>query len=348
MFVSKLICKSIRRVFSSTCIEVRKRSMLNMSEEKINRQQECKPFRGVFQYISDIHLDLNPFDRYEVKAISPYLVIAGDLGRISTDGDKIDQFFKDNCPNYEKVIYVPGNHEYHVGIDSKKYSKDELTDQLNELENRHTNLHVLNRKTLSLPSLNVTVLGCTLWSHIPYDEQIKTEKRISDFRYTYGRSTTNNLRTIDENNQDHLIDVTWLENEISLVKKVSEESKESCGKILVVTHHAPLIHDVCRKKFLYNPRTREFDRSYWCNYAYSSDQSKIIEQLPNGSTNTYYNNNAWIFGHTHYRTIIEKKCDPLLLEKGKYGSFFWYGSTFLVTNALGGVKKNTYQSLRSI
>jgi hypothetical protein len=78
-----------------------------------------------FQYVSDIHLEFRdkPKKMPKIKSVAPYLILAGDIGRVHCDHHlNILKIFLVYCvERWRKVIYVPGNHEfygvsYEVGI----------------------------------------------------------------------------------------------------------------------------------------------------------------------------------------------------------------------------------------
>lgn len=285
-----------------------------------------KPFGGAIQYISDIHFDRNPFSSYQVipahlknekNPRARILVVAGDLGNAFCP--TLKSFFEENCDNYETVIYVPGNHEYYTdpalkseGFGSLIGSYQDTQHHLRRLEDSFSNLKVLmkNSYDLKLNGEDVKILGCTLWSQIP-DQYTEYMNKFADYQKIMfeGQPLNPNIT-----NRIHSFEKEWLERELREVQKSSNPPK-----VLVVTHHAPLVHKTCHPRYLFDQDGNE-DRLKWKNYAFSSN----LSQLMGGPLV------AWIFGHTHYRVCFQH-----------------HSGTVIAQNHLGFVK-SPYQSIRTL
>jgi len=338
---------NLKRLMSTRGVPNLKRSISTQANQRLP-----KPFGGQIQYISDIHLDYNPFENYVVHPIAPILVIAGDLG--NPYSQSFHRFLKENCKNFDQVIFVPGNHEYFYDIKiineiwnkpaenefdaglKDLYEKNK-TGFINSLRDMNTTIHKLRTLVYQYPNLQVLdrdrydlkltngktvkILGCTLWSEIPSEAIQKIENDVAD----YHRIRKNNAPlSVSYTNMFHRLDSHWLERKL---KKIIDSKSVNSGNsnanannsadddVLIVTHHAPLIYGTCNPFFL------KHDRMSHNNYAYSSDLSNLMSR---------YKIKAWIHGHTHAR----------LWQHSHY--------TLVATNALGKVPRNTYQSLRSI
>lgn len=287
--------------------------------EKIVPNKNLYPFNHQFQVLSDIHLDNNEFKTYQVLPTAPYLIIAGDLA--NPYSLVFWNFMKDNCHNFKRVFFVPGNHEFYDHqseltrtIDSPDYQ--DIGKRLRELELEFPKLTVLmkDRYDLELETGPVSLLGTTLWSHIPEDAWPHLGHRMTDYlkiRYLNRKLTPNDTNLFHQKEKEWLIqELTWL------------KCQEPTRKTLVVTHHAPLIEGTCHPRY-YRDDDGKVDRIKWCNYAFCTDLSHELLRP--------FRPTAWVFGHTHYRCRFQ---DP---ESG----------TVLVNNPLGVVKK-PYQIVRTI
>ena len=235
-----------------------------------------KPFGGKIQYISDIHFDRNKFKNFSFKKDpqAKCLIIAGDLGNPFCS--KFINFLNDQCQKFPHVIFVPGNHEYYR---NQSYNQSEIPkkyqnhtgnyqlvqEQLAQLEQNMDNLNILIKNKVILKSLNLTILGCTLWSHIPMPHHGIFQKQFSDFKKIYFNQT---LITPQIINQIHQEEVTWLSQEI--IKHQKNNHNENQSDLLIVTHHAPLIHGTCDPRFIpINPKNGYLDRCKYKNYSFN-------------------------------------------------------------------------------
>jgi predicted phosphodiesterase len=107
------------------------------------------------QLASDLHLERDP--RFQLQPAAPTLVLAGDVGsyqagsRLSEPDWGLGRF----AQGWDKVLYVPGNHEY----DGQPWP--ETRDRLRESTER-LGLIWLDREVRVLDG--VRFIGCTLWA----------------------------------------------------------------------------------------------------------------------------------------------------------------------------------------
>lgn len=270
-----------------------------------------KPFNGRVQYISDIHLDRNPFDRYPIMpaanddkrmpTVPPeLLVVAGDLG--NPFSQNFIDCLAENCDHFPQVVFVPGNHEYY----HPDHCYQTIQDQLRKIEQKIDNLHILMKDSLTIKFNNdrfgqaetLRILGCTLWSHIPAQYIERFQRGFGDYHRISWKNNAKFTPLIT--NQLHREELDWLTHEI-------KNSDQSC---LVVTHHAPLLKGTCHPKYLGQAKNSDnINRSRWYNYAFSTDLSHLM-----GSHVT-----AWIFGHTHYRVCFQPDQIETVLAQNHLG-----------------------------
>ena len=250
------------------------------------------PFGGKIQYISDIHLDRNSFKRFRVPAKAPILVIAGDLG--NPFANYFNQFFNDNVKNFDKIIFVPGNHEYYFN------NVVQVENQLDSIADNHSDkLVILNNNftTLYLENKVIDIVGSTLWSHIPL-KYAQLYKHKGDFKFikigSESESESDNLLTISGYNSLFEKSLEYISQQIEYSNRLKIAG--STNKLLIVTHHAPLVESTTHSKFTSN-------RIKYHNHGFSTDLSMLFKtNLPD----------AWIFGHTHFGYKEFKKGETVL------------------------------------
>lgn len=115
-----------------------------------------------FQYISDLHLEVGQrYKSFAVPKIAPYLILAGDIGRLRDYGGLLASLAV-QCAQFDRVFLVLGNHEFYGisrenGLQASKSLKVEP-----QLLGK---LSILNRKRVDI-NRRVSILGCTLHSYI--------------------------------------------------------------------------------------------------------------------------------------------------------------------------------------
>lgn len=223
------------------------------------------------QYMSDLHLEaFDLYDSFEIPRVAPILLLAGDVGRLGSY-DKLLRFFQRQCNVFERVLYVLGNHE-HYGLTRQRCL--ELAKQLEEESSLMGRLTLLDRTRVDLDD-GITLLGCTLWSHVPDQSKDVVSTKISDFKGHISGWT------VDDHNCEHERDLSWLQSEIEQLAK--ETPRRS---VVVATHHAPSIPGTSSERD--------------CNNAWSS---AFATELIDGSIQQWEGHQMishWIFGHTHH------------------------------------------------
>jgi len=225
--------------------------------------------------MSDLHLEVGKqYSSFDFPVSAPYLILAGDIGCL-VDYELYLEFLRIQCERYERVFLVLGNHEFYGLSRDEGLRRAEALVKESVLRGR---LSLLNRSRVDLElHPDITILGCTLNSHITPETRSVVAMKVQDFRKINGWS-------IDDHNAEHMKDVEWLKQEVS---RIRNEYLDSGKEILVVTHHAP-----CTQ----NTSSPADTVSAWST-AFSTDL--LQESSLTGVQ-------CWIFGHTHYTTDVMK------------------------------------------
>ena len=164
------------------------------------------------QILSDLHLEYNYRFITESKIIKPVgdvLIIAGDLCPLSEVA--LRQKFIDGIKdNYEKVIIIPGNHEYYFG----EYSMEKNLSFIEEKDN------VVFLNNQSYEYNGIRFLGSLFWSGATQT----ASRMLNDFRLIKNF-------TVQTENFVHDYSVEWIDTELK---------KETKLRTVVISHHLPL------------------------------------------------------------------------------------------------------------
>lgn len=212
------------------------------------------------QYCSDLHLEFAQNKKYFSKnPITPkgdILILGGDIVPFAVMEEQAD-FFSFVADNFEKTFWLPGNHEYyHFDIANKNL-------QLNETI--RNNVFLVNNQVVNLDK--VALIVSTLWSHIPAENFIDIQLRMSDFSAIHNGKKR---FTPQDYNELHQQCKTFISEALS---------HKANSATMVVTHHAPT--------FLNYPPKYKNDI---LNVAFATELQDLIER----SDIDY-----WQFGHHH-------------------------------------------------
>lgn len=231
------------------------------------------------QYASDLHLEFP--ENKEFLKINPLLpggdvlLLAGDIVPFAVM-DKHSDFFSYISDTFKTTYWIPGNHEY--------YGSDISGRAGSFIEGIRDNLIFLNN--VSIIHENVKFIFSTLWSEIGKLNQGIIQQRISDFHVIKYK----NKRFLPEHfNELHRESLKFLKSEIEMTFP---------GKIVVVTHHVPVL--------LNYPKQYKSDV---LNEAFAVNLYDLINDN---------NIDFWIYGHHHVN--VEE---------------FSIGKTKMLTNQLG-------------
>jgi predicted phosphohydrolase len=201
---------------------------------------------------------------------SGILILAGDLTRVFSGTSLFVDSLKEICSKFNKVIFVPGNHEYYC-IRGKE-SMESILLFIRSLTNSIKNLIVLDNESYTIG--DTIIFGSTFWSYTSTDAWHKIPIYV-------GNKGSERLITNHEYNELHFRSLLALEKTI----KCAEEQNK---KMVVVTHYPPTIKGTVDPKY-HDNSTRSM---------YYSHSDHILE------------NNVimrWIYGHTDYNGRYEKR-----------------------------------------
>lgn len=211
-----------------------------------------------FQIFSDLHLELLK----KIPNIPIYaknLILAGDITNLNSKLN--DSFFNTLSNNFEKIIYVPGNHEFYFEEDYQQVNQ-----YYENYFKKFKNIYYLNNKMLELN--NYLIIGSPLWSH----PLLSARFTVNDFKKIYTKQD-NLLKNITLNEFYNL-------NNNSI--KFLTESLDKTKQTIVITHFAPVINQT------FNETKYKNVNNYFTNN---------LENLIEDNKQIKY----WIFGHSHYQ-----------------------------------------------
>lgn len=175
------------------------------------------------QYASDLHLELSDNSRlfkHEMpfEAVGDVLVLAGDCMYLESSKPPCRNFWLWASANFQRVLMIPGNHEFYHSGDVAKYG-DSWHKEIFPNVSYHQNEVVRIGDTDFILS--------TLWSYIAPQEVNNIFYGMSDFRQIRYKGEQ---FTTDDVIEEHM-------KAISFIKKSVAES--DAEHKVVVTHHLP-------------------------------------------------------------------------------------------------------------
>ncbi|EPE06100.1 ser thr protein phosphatase superfamily [Ophiostoma piceae UAMH 11346] len=218
------------------------------------RDQKCKSAKTAWrlQILSDLHLEVGQqYASFAIPATAPYLVLAGDIGRLVDYDALLHGFLARLVPCYRRIFYVLGNHEfyglaYEAGVEAARRLEGEAC-----LEGKLTVLNCdkwegkegKGGEQGEQEQQRLTILGCTLWSDVPEGAQAIVQSKLSDFRKINGW-------TMAQHNKIHAQEAAWLREAVAAGREQ--------GPLCVITHYAPSLKGTSSPQNAYNPWTPGF------------------------------------------------------------------------------------------
>ena len=245
------------------------------------------PTSPAVQVLSDLHLELcTQYTTYSFPCTAPFLLLAGDIGRL-VDYEHFLTFLAAQTSQFERVFLVLGNHEFYEMSYEKAIAEAERLQREEKLAGKLT---VLHRKRWDDEGGGLTIVGCTLWNRITEESRGAVTLRVNDYNKIQGWS-------VEKCNELHEEEVKWLREQIAALREEATHtsapgsdglSSRRKRRVLVVTHHAPVVQGTSKPEHLSNP---------WAP-AFATDlltQKKDWEGV-----------SSWVFGHTHFTTDFLK------------------------------------------
>ncbi|KAG6368045.1 hypothetical protein INS49_002245 [Diaporthe citri] len=245
------------------------------------------PASAALQIMSDLHFEtpkfLPMYNEFQIEPRAKYPALLGDIG-IAGD-DSLFDFVTRQLSQFEVVFYVLGNHEPYPSRCEDAVARMEAFERLiasrkvleqQQNENGHFSLGrfvFLNRRRFDLLS-KVTILGCTLFSHISDEQRSTVSLFVSDFSNFADWS-------VDRHNAAHQADLDWLNAEVETIAR--DEPQRS---IVVLTHYSPTAAPEAN-----DPEHVEDSRGV---------QSAFVTDLQKEPCWMSTSVKVWAFGHTHY------------------------------------------------
>lgn len=254
--------------------------------------------------MSDLHLEtpkfLPVYNEIQIIPRARYLVLLGDIG-IAGDGRLFDFLTRQLC-QFDIVFYVLGNHEPYSSSWQDAVSRMEAFEESiasrGALEQEdHITLGrfvFLNRRRFDL-SPKVTILGCTLFSHVSDEQRSTVSLFVSDFSNIADWS-------VDKHNAAHRADLAWLNAEVEAIAR-----DDSHRSVVVLTHYSPTNAQEAN-----DPDHVEDARCV---------QSAFVTDLQEQPCWMSPVVKVWAFGHTHYNCeFVDRKTGKLVVANQRgYG-----------------------------
>ncbi|KAK2610067.1 hypothetical protein N8I77_003524 [Diaporthe amygdali] len=271
------------------------------------RHASDAPGSAVLQIMSDLHLEtpkfLPMYNDFRIEVRAQHLALLGDIG-IANDDNLID-FLNRQLRQFEIVFYVLGNHEpYSSTYDdavARMVAFEESTASGRVFESQEDGSHVrhgrfvfLNRRRFNL-SPEVTILGCTLFSHISDEQRSTVSLFVSDFSNIVDWS-------VDKHNAAHQADLAWLNAQVEAIAR-----DEPHRSVVVLTHYSPTAAPEAND-------SEHIEDSRGVQSAFVTD----LKEEPCWVSPLV---KVWAFGHTHYNCdfVDEKTAKLVVANQRGYG-----------------------------
>ncbi|RPD82456.1 Ser/Thr protein phosphatase protein [Lentinus tigrinus ALCF2SS1-7] len=239
------------------------------------------------QVLSDLHLEVSKpavgggyttFE-YDFPARADILALLGDIG--TTNDDRFFDWLRAQLKRFKLVFFLSGNHEaYRSSIKDATSRLAAFAKEMEKQANSSTpdvnygRFVLLDRTRYDL-SDTVTVLGCTLWSHLDSKHVELIHLGLNDFHMIKDF-------TPDVYQSLHKRDAEWLSRTVTDIAH-----DEPHRKLIVMTHHAPTVDDTSNPMY----------RGGQMGSAFSTELSQ---------TEWWPHIKVWMFGHTHWPCDFER------------------------------------------
>lgn len=232
------------------------------------------------QIVSDLHLETPAtYDLFDIPAQAPFLALLGDVGNVRDDG--FFEFIEGLLSKFRIVFLVLGNHEpYYSSWTAARAKVHAFSDTVKQQQQQHKlGEFVLldqTRYDLAVDDTQITILGCTLHSHIMPAQEERVSFGLNDFYHIHDW-------TVDDHNAAHRSDVQWLNAQVGILRATAPERQ-----VVVLTHHCPVVDPRALDPVHANsPISSAFATDLSAEECWRSAQVCL-----------------WGFGHTHYNVDL--------------------------------------------
>jgi Icc-related predicted phosphoesterase len=236
------------------------------------------------QIVSDLHLEFNKDVRIN-NAGADILCLAGDVCLAqhlhrhpisnypnnvenSESASRYRQFFDQVSKEFDRVLYIMGNHEHYSG------RWNETANRLREALDPWPNITLMDDLWLNFG--DIRIVGTTLWTDMNKGDPLTLmhiKNMMNDFHVV----------TIERNGVYHkLRPVDTMEAHVRAVETIKLAAETWDGKVVVLGHHSPT-HQSIHEIYLNDTLMNGGYCSELSDYILSQDKIKL-----------------WIHGHTHH------------------------------------------------
>ncbi|RMZ78131.1 hypothetical protein DV738_g3993, partial [Chaetothyriales sp. CBS 135597] len=249
------------------------------------------------QILADLHLEApKAYDIFEIVPKAPYLALLGDVGNVASHKDDYLAFLTLQLKNFRAVLFVPGNHEAYHSSWPEALSILRTFEQDVHKDGSLGDFVLLDRAVFKVPDTNVVILGCSLFSSIPAENEMAVSIGLNDFFQTDDWD-------VARHNEAHKRDLAWLNSQVT-------DLEHSNVKIMIFSHWSPSLDArAMDPKHVRSPITPAFSTELSGEACFKSDKVKL-----------------WAFGHTHFNCdFMIQRADgssPLRLLANQRGYYF--------------------------
>ncbi|PGG95218.1 hypothetical protein AJ79_10184 [Helicocarpus griseus UAMH5409] len=254
------------------------------------------------QILSDLHLETPPsYDIFNITPHARHLALLGDIGYVKEPGFFL--FLRRQLSAFHTVLFLLGNHEpYHSNWPSTRAKMKEFETEMAQQyqDGKILGKFVLLDQTRCDISPSVSILGCTLYSHVPPEQTESVSFGVQDFYNIEDWS-------IDDHRAAHSADLAWLNTRVESISRLEPDRK-----IVIFTHHSP-----CIDERTIDPR-----------HAGSNRSSGFMSDLSKEACWTSKNVKIWAYGHTHFNCDFEDSATGKRVVANQRGYYFSQSSGF--------------------
>jgi predicted phosphodiesterase len=231
--------------------------------------------------LSDLHVDLTrgwDLPSGDARPRFDVLVVAGDLIPRAERGVK---WLRERVTD-RPVIYVVGNHEFY-GTDIQRTlekAKDAAAG---------TNVHVLENETVRIEG--ITFAGATLWTDFALNGDAHRAMSVAADRMNDYKKIR--IAAYQRRFQPHHALTRHLKSRAFLKAEIRKPRGD--GKLVVVTHHAPVPVPVPAMSH----ESRRLYADHGLDAAYRSDLRSLMSPVADDDCGALWAPDLWIYGHTH-------------------------------------------------